>query len=222
VGGQVNSGSAAAEVAEGRRPAVELVGDAARSRRLGAALAAHGLDVLRDASAPSAPDAVVLALAQADRVACDLVAALRRRTTGALVVVVPASDNAVVRRLLDAGVDAVVFESEARLNLPSAVRAACDGQLVLPRSYRDGFGRPALTRREKQVLGLVVMGLSNAEIARRLHLSQSTVKCHLTASFSKLGARSRSEATALILDPVRGFGLGVLALTPRPEPRDER
>ena len=107
------------------------------------------------------------------------------------------------------------------MTLASAVRAACCGQLALPRSYRERFGRPTLTRREKQVLGLVVMGLSNAQIAGRLHLSQSTVKCHLTSSFAKLGARSRNEASALILDPVRGFGLGVLALTPQAGARDD-
>src|SRR6185312_6112566 len=124
-------------------------------------------------------DAVIVVLAAVDQVGCDLVSALRSRTAGvALVVVVPNADHASVRRLLDVGVDAVVEEAEAPHALPSAVRAACSGQLALPRSYRDRFGRPTLTRREKQVLALVVMGLSNAEIARRLHISQSTVKCH--------------------------------------------
>jgi DNA-binding NarL/FixJ family response regulator len=192
------------------------------ARKIGAALTADGLRVLRERPAEQAvADAVVVVLRAVDEVGRDLVAALRSRTAGvALVVVVPNADHAAVRRLLDVGVDAVVDEAEAGRALASAVRAACCGQLTLPRTYRERFGRPTLTRREKQVLGLVVMGLSNAEIARRLHLSQSTVKCHLTSSFAKLGARSRNEATALILDPVRGFGLGVLALTPRADAGD--
>jgi DNA-binding NarL/FixJ family response regulator len=38
------------------------------------------------------------------------------------------------------------------------------------------------------------------------------VKSHLSSSFSKLGARSRSEATALILDPATGLGMGILTI----------
>ena len=197
-------------------PVVELVADAVRRRQIVTALAADGLHVLPERSDGASADAVVITIGAADEAGVQLVSALRTRTAGAaLVIVLQNADHASMRRLLDAGVDAIVDETEMAQALASAVRAACCGQLVLPRSYRDPFGRPTLTRREKQVLGLVVMGLSNAEIARRLHLSQSTVKCHLTSSFAKLEVSSRNEATALLLDPVRGYGLGVLALTQR-------
>ena len=51
-------------------------------------------------------------------------------------------------------------------------------------------------------------GLTNAQIAGKLFLAESTVKSHLSSSFTKLGVSSRYEAATLILDPERGRRLG--------------
>jgi DNA-binding NarL/FixJ family response regulator len=79
---------------------------------------------------------------------------------------------------------------------------------------RDVIGaeRPVLSIREKQVVGLVAMGLMNIEIAERLFLAESTVKSHLSSAFAKLGVRSRHEAVELLLNPASGLGLGILSL----------
>ena len=69
-----------------------------------------------------------------------------------------------------------------------------------------------LSYREKQILGLVVLGFTNREIADKLFLAESTVKTHLSSSFAKLDAHSRSEAAARILDPEAGYGVGILAI----------
>lgn len=117
-----------------------------------------------------------------------------------------------LRALLGAGADAVVLDGDVSRALGPAIRSACVGQLSIPGSLRQTQETPVLSTREKQVLGLVVLGLSNSEIAAKLHLSQSTVKSHLSSSFAKLGVRSRSQAAALILDPTTGLGTGILTI----------
>lgn len=60
---------------------------------------------------------------------------------------------------------------------------------------RHGYKvEPMLTARERDVLALVAAGLSNRQIARRLGISESTVKTHLTKAYRALGVTSRSEA----------------------------
>ena len=117
-----------------------------------------------------------------------------------------------LRVLLTEGVDAFVLEDDTARSLSAAVQAAAAGLLTFPGSLRETLVKPTLSAREKQVLSLVVLGLTNGEIARKLHLTESTVKSHLSSAFAKLGARSRSEATALILDPATGLGTGILTI----------
>lgn len=64
----------------------------------------------------------------------------------------------------------------------------------------DPAALSTLTRREKEVLQLVAAGLSNAEIASRLIISQHTVSTHLRTIYDKLGVHSRSAATRFALE----------------------
>lgn len=58
---------------------------------------------------------------------------------------------------------------------------------------------PSVTLREEEVLGLMVEGKSNPEIAQALVISRSTVKFHVSSNLSKLGATSRTEAVSRVL-----------------------
>jgi len=138
---------------------------------------------------------------------------LRREAVGPAIVVIsqPATGGA-VRRALDAGADALVFEPDLELTLAATIRAVASGQSVVPRKLRASVERPTLSHREHQVLTLVREGLTNAEIAERLYLAESTVKSHLASVFTKFGVHSRKEAAAvffdLALDPARTPALG--------------
>ena len=118
----------------------------------------------------------------------------------AIIAISPPATGTGVRRALDAGGDAVVFEPELESTLAVTVSAVASGQSVVPRKVRASVERPALSHRERQVLVCVSNGLTNAQIAEQLFLSESTIKSHLSSAFTKLGVRSRREAATLFLD----------------------
>ncbi len=121
-----------------------------------------------------------------------------------------------VRAALTAGAAGVVLYDDLDSALAPCLQSVQAGQTCVPRGHWRQIEPPALSSREKQILGLVVMGYMNSQIAEQLFLAESTVKSHLSSAFGKLGVRSRNEAVNLILDPERGLGMGILALGGEP------
>jgi DNA-binding NarL/FixJ family response regulator len=121
-----------------------------------------------------------------------------------------------IRAALASGVTGVVLEDELTSALGPCLQAVRAGQVCVPREHWRQIEPPVLSTREKQILGLVVMGYMNSQIAEQLFLAESTVKSHLSSAFGKLGVRSRNEAVNLILDPERGLGMGILGLGVEP------
>jgi DNA-binding NarL/FixJ family response regulator len=121
-----------------------------------------------------------------------------------------------LRGALAAGVNGVVLEEHLSATLGVCIEAVRAGQVCVPRRHAPQIEPATLSAREKQILGLVVMGYMNSEIASQLFVAESTVKSHLSSAFSKLGVRSRNEAVDLIVDPERGLGMGILALGGEP------
>jgi DNA-binding CsgD family transcriptional regulator len=82
-----------------------------------------------------------------------------------------------------------------------------EGAKGIPRGPRAATRRDplSLTPREREILDLLVQGLSNPAISTRLHLSSRTVEHHVSSIFSKLGVQTRSEAIALVLKPGRSI-----------------
>jgi DNA-binding NarL/FixJ family response regulator len=117
-----------------------------------------------------------------------------------------------IRGALNAGAAGVVLFDELSSTFVPCLGALLAGQICVPRAFGRQVDPPPLSSREKQILGLVVMGYMNSQIAERLFLAESTVKSHLSSAFGKLGVRSRNEAVNMILDPDRGLGMGILAL----------
>lgn len=121
-----------------------------------------------------------------------------------------------LRAALAAGAAGVVMEAQLAATLGSCLEAVRAGQVCVPMRHARQVEPAALSAREKQILGLVVMGYMNSQIAEQLFVAESTVKSHLSSAFGKLGVRSRNEAVDLILDPDRGLGMGILSLGGEP------
>jgi len=142
---------------------------------------------------------------------------LRERHAGPIVAIVAELPSIRGSRALAARVEGSVLLNDLKRSLLSTLRAVSAGQCVVPRSVRQLVDRPPLSPRERQILAMVVLDCSNAEIARKLVVTESNVKSHLTSAFSKLGVTSRSAAAELILDRESGLGPGILRISPDDE-----
>jgi DNA-binding NarL/FixJ family response regulator len=197
-----------------------LADDELAARRIEGVLAGDGMLVsirgrrTDDIAASSAldPDVVVVVCGRGITERDHQMRRMRRgMPQTAIVAVMPEDSRRGVRRALEAGADGVVFETRLESALSVTVRSVLAGQTVVPAAGRLELDRPTLSTREKQVLSMVVAGMSNKAIAGELFLAESTVKCHLSSAFSKLGVRSRNEAADLILHSGGDRGGGVLA-----------
>ena len=166
-----------------------------------------------DACRESAPDILLFGAPRLDATVLKQVGEVNSAGKETKVIVLcKRSGNGEVRKALDVGVRAVVTLSELDAALTAVIEVVRAGQISVPGSRGTELQKRILTSREKQILGLVVIGMTNAEIATKLFLAESTVKSHLSSAFAKLGVASRSEAAALILDPHSGAGLGILTI----------
>ena len=119
-------------------------------------------------------------------------------------------DLALAWDALKNGADGFVHAAMDREQVAKAVEVVQKGELVAPRQllrYLLSQDKTpvvfALTNRQREVLELVVEGLSNAEIAGRLYLSESTVKQHLRAAYKLLGVHNRTEAAKMMKTQAR-------------------
>jgi DNA-binding NarL/FixJ family response regulator len=203
------------ESAEPRAIAVVglVAGDPELRRRVAGALDAAGLEVgLEAEDTPSlldelegvAPAAVVLASDPGTRIASQIRSLRQRLRSVPVIALIPATNETQSRRAISAGADGAVLEGDLDAALAVTVLAAVVGQISFPQASQRLGEEPALTRREGEVLADAALGFTNAQIADRLGLAESTVKSHLSSAFAKLGVESRAEAAALIRDPARG------------------
>jgi DNA-binding NarL/FixJ family response regulator len=151
------------------------------------------------------PDVVLMDLEMPELNGMDATRALHEAGSAARVVVLTTfSDRDRILGALDAGALGYLLKDADPEEIIRGVRAAARGEsplapraaheLIIERSEGQGRQDPELSARELEVLALVAEGLPNKLIARRLEISEKTVKAHLTRVFAQIGVTDRTQA----------------------------
>ncbi len=158
---------------------------------------------VEDAGSPGSPiDVVIADYGQAMRLADPAFRSLHKPLAMAKILALTSTDREVdIRRAIEAGVHGYVLRGCSLSELIDGVRTVASGvrylcQVVAQR-MADSLAGASLTSREIEVLRLVAIGESNKAIARQLQIELGTVKSHVSAIMSKLGATSRTHAVGI-------------------------
>ena len=150
------------------------------------------------------PDVILMDLVMPELGGVDATRSIRKRWPQVQVIALTSfQDKELVQEVLQAGAISYLLKNVSGSNLVEAIRAAYAGRATLAPEAIDVLIQPAaseptpdyeLTPRERDVLALLVEGLTNQEIAGRLGISRSTVKVHVSNILSKLDVSSRGGA----------------------------
>jgi NarL family two-component system response regulator LiaR len=178
-------------------PALELVGEAGDGRE-----AIECCEQLK-------PDVILMDLVMPDLGGVAATRTIHQRWPQVQVIALTSfQEKELVQDALQAGAIGYLLKNVSGEELADAIRQAYVGRptlapeavqaLIQPPSEAETLAAD-LTRREQEVLALLVKGMSNPEIAERLVISRSTVKVHISSILSKLGVSSRAEAISLAI-----------------------
>jgi DNA-binding NarL/FixJ family response regulator len=168
-------------------PEMQVVGEAGGGRELLAMLPGKRADVvLLDLQLPEGDGFWALAK-------------IREQSPDTTVIVLSGFDDAAwIEQALDDGASAYVLKSVDPRDLPAIVRQTVEGTVVAsPPLSRETppAEQVGLSEREQEILRFVADGLTNGAIARKLFVTEQTIKFHLGSIYRKLGASNRTEAT---------------------------
>ncbi|MBP2018175.1 DNA-binding NarL/FixJ family response regulator [Symbiobacterium terraclitae] len=179
-------------------PDLELVGEAGRG------------DEVVELTKQLRPDVVIMDISLPDMSGIEATRLIKQAVPETRVIgLTMHEEEPFVLEFFRAGADAYIVKRSAAADLVGAIRAVMEGQAVLDpavtRAVVSGYvSRPVpaagqsaepcpLTPREREILILVAEGLTNAEIARRLFISEKTVQTHRSNMLDKLGIHDRTE-----------------------------
>ncbi len=113
-------------------------------------------------------------------------------------------DLSLAQAALQAGARGFIHAGMQQDQIARAVKVATEGEIVAPRklveyllSEKDSVSLDVLSSRQWEILELLAEGLTNAQIAQRLYLTESTIKQHLRHAYKQLGVKNRTEAAKL-------------------------
>lgn len=153
------------------------------------------------------PDVILMDIVMPDIDGVTATRIIRQRfPTVQVIALTSFKEEGLVQSALQAGAIGYLLKDVTAHELAQAIRAAHAGRATLSPAAAQALVHAAtqpptpghdLTERERAVLALMVEGLNNTEIAKKLGVSPSTIKSHVSHILGKLGVASRTEAVAL-------------------------
>lgn len=163
------------------------------------------LEEAKELVASEKPDVVVVDVRLAEQDGVELIKELARKRSR-VIAYSAYSDSRLLARAIDAGALGFVVKDGSAEELAESIRTVSKGQRWLPRPLSDEeiddaiqTKLPMLSRREREILGLLSRGLSTDEVAADLKLSAHTVRTHVKNAMRKLEASTRAHAVAIAL-----------------------
>ena len=165
-------------------------------------------------AAAESPEIVLLDISMPGRSGLDVLPELVDRMS--VIMLTSLKDPALIRQAIDAGARGYLVHGQLGVNeVAGAIETCRHGGLVLGREAAEVMLHPSrgdrpnplrehLTDREAEILDLAAGGLSNAEIASQLFLSERTVKNYLNAAYPKIDVHNRAEAVSTWLGRSQG------------------
>ena len=158
-------------------------------------------------------DVLILDYDLGDDTALTMVRALQARASATRVVLVTAGlPNHDALELIRLGIFGIFHKQQAPDELLRTIHGVAEGKVLIDQQYlqrlveatvRPAAVRPNLTERDRQVLRLLLEGLSNKEIAAQLGVSEGAIKASLQQLFAKTGVRTRSHLVRVALEKLR-------------------
>jgi two-component system NarL family response regulator len=176
----------------GRREDMAVVGEAANGE--------EGIRLFRELR----PDVTLMDLRMPKLGGLDALAAIRREFPDARVIVLTTfAGDEDVYRAIRGGALSYLLKETPKAELLDTIRAVARGQRRIPPDVAarlaEHVEEPELTPRERDVLELIVKGLSNREIGDRLGVTEGTVKGYVNTLLMKMGVRDRTQAVTAAL-----------------------
>jgi RNA polymerase sigma factor (sigma-70 family) len=163
------------------------------------------LDEAKEMVAAMRPDVVVVDVRLSEQDGVELIKDLSRKRVR-VIAYSGYSDDRLLARAIDAGALGFVVKAGTTDELVDGIRAVAAGRRWLPRPMTDDeisealqTKLPMLSRREREILGLLSEGHSTEEVAEELSLSAHTVRTHVKNAMRKLEATTRAHAVAIAL-----------------------
>jgi two-component system, NarL family, response regulator LiaR len=156
------------------------------------------------------PDVVLMDVIMPEMDGIETTRALLQECPGVRVIALTSfNDEGMVPSALQAGAISFLFKDVSIDDLANAIRAAYNGrstlspeatQVLISMAKRPSPPGQNLTRREREILSLMVKGLTNPAIANQLGVSRSTIKTHVSHILTKLEVSNRLEAVSIAIE----------------------